>query len=159
MLEWMNDETVLSGLQAERYRNKSLKDCKDFIIESHNEFQNNCHMAIVDDNDIYQGTVSLKNIDYDLKEAEFAIVLRKNAQSKGYGKSGLKEILDFAFLKLGLEVVYWNVLQSNEKAIRLYENFGAKILPKEEITGKMIENAPGDRKVFFYKISKNDWKQ
>lgn len=43
-----------------------------------NDTRKNLHLAIVDENDEYMGTVSLKNIEED--KAEFAITVRKNAR-------------------------------------------------------------------------------
>lgn len=60
MLEWMHDPSVAGSLRAD-FASKTLRDCKDFIATTW-EAGKNLHLAIVDDNDIYMGTVSLKHI-------------------------------------------------------------------------------------------------
>lgn len=53
-----------------------------------------------------------------------AIVLRKKAQGKGLASAATRKILQCAFVKIGLERVYLNVLSDNKKAVRLYERNG-----------------------------------
>lgn len=123
MLEWMHDENVLVGLQREKFINKTIEDCIEFINYSKND-KNNVHLAIVDDEDIYMGTVSLKNINLERLDAEFAITVRSWAMGKGFSKYGMKEIIKYAFETLGLKNVYWNVLVNNKKAINFYNKLG-----------------------------------
>lgn len=153
MLEWMHNEEVIQGLQADVFRTKTIDDCFCFIKTSQCDDEN-YHRAIVDEWDTYQGTVSLKNIDKDFLDAEFAIVLHPEAQGKGLAKQGMHEILDIAFNELGLNEVYWNVLKTNVRAIALYEKMGAILLgnPSERI----MSSAPQGRDVVFYKMVKTN---
>lgn len=160
MYEWMCDETVLKGLQAHAYKNKTVEDCIKFIIESNDELVRtfNCHMAIVDENDVYQGTVSLKRIDHDYKDAEFALVLRRKAQKHGYAQAAMREILEIAFTKYDLEEVYWNVLKNNDLAIRLYKKGGYKLLEKvsERRMADIPRRADGEaEEVLFFGVTKD----
>lgn len=79
MLAWMHDQSVVEKLQT-NFAVKTLDDCREFIKNSKSD--NNIHLAIVDDNDLYMGTVSLKHITD--KKAEFAITVCKAAMGKGY---------------------------------------------------------------------------
>ena len=97
MLEWMHDETVVKDMQAD-CSSKTLEDCNHFILSS-KDTRKNLHLAIVDENDEYMGTVSLKNIEED--KAEFAITVRKNAMGKGYSRFGMREII-----RIGLDCKY-----------------------------------------------------
>lgn len=160
MYEWMCDDTVLKGLQAHAYKNKTIDDCIKFITESNDESARtlNCHMAIVDENDVYLGTVSLKRIDHDYKDAEFALVLRRKAQKHGYAQTAMREIMEIAFTKYDLEEVYWNVLKNNKQAIRLYKRGGYKLL--EKVSERRMANIPrrADGKteeVLFFGITKD----
>ena len=160
MYEWMCDDTVLKGLQAHAYKNKTIEDCIKFINESNDEAAStiNCHMAIVDESDVYQGTVSLKRIDHDYKDAEFALVLRRKAQKHGYAQAAMKEIMELAFTKYGLDEVYWNVLKNNELAIRLYTRGGYKKLEKvsERRMADIPRRADGKAEdVLFFGITKD----
>ncbi|MCM1193805.1 MAG: GNAT family N-acetyltransferase [Butyrivibrio sp.] len=158
MYEWMCDDTVLRGLQAHVYKNKTIEDCIKFIRESNDESvrHRNCHMAIVDENDVYQGTVSLKKIDHGYKDAEFALVLRRESQKHGYAHTAMKEILEIAFTQYKLDEVYWNVLKNNDSAIRLYERMGCQVLKNvsERRMAGIPRRADGKAEdVFFYYIT------
>lgn len=91
MLEWMHDPTVVKYMQT-NFNQKTLEDCELFIRNSWNDKQN-LHLAIADEQDIYMGTVSLKNIHNS--SAEFAITVRASAMGKGYSKNGMRQIFDF----------------------------------------------------------------
>lgn len=123
MLEWMHDDTVVHDMQA-NFLEKTLSDCEKFIIQSLG-CSKNMHLAIVDDEDVYMGTVSLKNIDLNNSMAEFAITVRKSAMGKGYAQYGTKEIIKIAFNKIKIKKVYWYVSKNNKRAIKFYEKIGA----------------------------------
>lgn len=125
MLEWMHDPDIQSCFHI-NMTSKTMEDVEEFIekaeyIPIHNH---SIHYAIVDKSDEYMGTVSLKGIDLDALNAEYAISLRRGAQGKGMGKSATVEILRIAFEEIGLEKVYLNVLSDNTKAIGMYEKVG-----------------------------------
>lgn len=122
MHEWMQDESVVGYLQAD-FANKKVSDCEAFIKTSW-ELENNIHLAIVDENDEYMGTVSLKHIDRQQSAAEFAITVRSVAMGKGFSSFAIKEIIRIAHEKLGLDTVYWCVSRLNTRAIRFYDKNG-----------------------------------
>ena len=107
MLEWMHDENVVGYLQGQ-FRSKQIDDCERFI-ESSLEDQSNLHMAVVDENDVYMGTVSLKHISSIKKTAEFAIALRTCAIGKGYSQYAIKQMLLTGINKIKLDKIYWCV--------------------------------------------------
>lgn len=139
MVEWMHDDDVLRGLRASTFQKKTLSDCVNFIKNSY-EMKNDCHMAIVDEKDEYIGTVSLKDIDVEYKDAEFAIVLRKSAWGRGYAKQAIEDIIQVAFVEYGLKSIYCNVLRDNVTAISLYEKVGWVRI--DEVSSRYIERAP-----------------
>lgn len=122
MLEWMHDDSVVHSMNTD-FSKKTLEDCEAFISTSQIDGQN-VHRAIVDNDDVYMGTVSLKKIDRKKKNAEFAITVRKQAMGKGYSKFGMDEIICFGFNELGLETIYWYVSRENIRAIRFYDKNG-----------------------------------
>lgn len=124
MLEWMHDSQVIEFMGA-NFGEKTLEDCKRFIEASKDE-QEDLNLAVVDDEDTYMGTVSLKHIDKQEKNAEFAIAMRSSAMGKGYAIAGMKQILEEGFLRLGLEKIYWCVSSQNKRAVRFYEKNGFK---------------------------------
>lgn len=119
MLEWMHDEDLTNNLQA-KFMNITLTDCEAFIRSSW-EDKDNLHMAAADDNDIYMGTVSLKNIDPTAKTAEFAIAFRRCALGTGISAYAMQEILRHGLEVLGLEQIYWYVSLENTRAVRFYD--------------------------------------
>lgn len=122
MLEWMHDENVVENLQA-NFAAKTLADCEAFI-RSCADSSENLHMAIADDADEYMGTVSLKHIRKDRKDAEFAITIRAGAMGKGISAFGMREIIRIGLEELGLDCVYWCVSPDNKRAVRFYDKNG-----------------------------------
>ena len=119
MLDWMKDESVNCFFRFDP-DTISLESCEKYIASNQND-NGSYHFAIVDDDDNYLGTVSLKDISSVDKHAEYAIALRKCAQGIGAGKFATQEILRFAFNELHLERVFLNVLSDNIHAIEFYE--------------------------------------
>ena len=120
MLEWMHDSNVTEKLKT-RFGTKTLDDCRSFIRDSADGTKN-LHLAIVNDEDEYMGTVSLKNLEAD--QAEFAITVRSCAMGKKYSQYGMKEIIRKGFEELKLQRIYWCVSPLNERAIRFYDKNG-----------------------------------
>lgn len=119
MLEWMKDPDIYSTMQYNP-DNISLESVEAFIRHSQEDEQS-LHLAIVSENDEYQGTVSLKNIDRKNKNAEFAIAVRKSAMGRGISKQAFGKILRIAFEELNLNKVYLYVRTDNVRAIKFYE--------------------------------------
>jgi diamine N-acetyltransferase len=145
MLEWLRDEEVTKYLKIGG-KNSTLEGTLRFIENAKDESAN-LHRAIVGGDDTYSGTVSLKNIDNEKKEAEYAITLHPSAWGKGASVTATEEILKAAFERLGLERVYLNVLEENERAVKLYEKTGFKY------TGETLEDYGGaEKKLRWYEI-------
>lgn len=122
MLEWMKDKDINKYY---RFHSEAvtLDSIKDFITNS-KTCDNNKHYAIVDDKDVYLGTISLKNIDMNNHNAEYAIALRKVAIGQGIARDATIDILNKAFEHFKLNKVYLNVIADNERAIKFYEKMG-----------------------------------
>lgn len=121
MVEMMQDAQTTQYLQIggpDYTRDTALR----FIASTADE-SGSVHRAVVDADDVYQGTVSLKNLDMVKKEAEYAISMHPQAQGKGAAKAASAGIVELAW-SLGLERVYLNVLAQNERANRFYQKFG-----------------------------------
>lgn len=154
MLEWMHDESVVKDLQN-NFMTKQMEDCIEFINTAQ-VCDYNMHMAIVDDEDSYMGTVSLKNINNN--SAEFAIVLRTIAMGKGFSKYGMDEILNIGFSKFKLNYIYWYVSPQNKRAIQFYKKNGYKTVRLEQV--KLDGNDCDMRlsRYIWYQISRENWK-
>ena len=131
MLEWMHDDDVVKNLQA-NFKAKTLADCEAFILACADTSQN-LHLAIVDDNDEYMGTVSLKHIRKDCKDGEFAITIRACAMGKGLSAYGMREIIRVGLEELGLDCVYWCVSPDNARAVRFYDKNGYPRVPASSL--------------------------
>ena len=117
MLSWMHDRRVTEHLRTD-FSQKTRSDAEAFIRDSWNDAQN-LHLSIASDEDAYMGTVSLKHMENG--SAEFAIIVRAEAMTRGYAWFGMERILETAFSELGLESVYWCVSRSNPCAVRFYD--------------------------------------
>ena len=130
MLEWMHDEDTTRYLRLNG-KDATMEDALRFINNAKDESVN-LHRAISDENGSYLGTVSLKNIDKDKKEAEYAISLHPRARGTGAAFTATEKIIDAAFKDLKLERVYLNVLEENKRAVRFYNKFGFDYFEKTD---------------------------
>ena len=131
MLEWMHDPDCVENLQA-NFADKTLADCERFIETSQDTLET-LNMAIVDDNDEYMGTVSLKHIDMQAKTAEFAIATRRCSMGKGFAAFGMKAIIEKGLYELGLNSIVWCVSPLNKRAVRFYDKNGWQRVPANTV--------------------------
>lgn len=122
MLEWLNDPSIIANFS---FSNKHFTsdDAQLFIANAQTD-ETHRHFAISDENNQYFGTISLKNINHQHHHAEYAIVLLKQYQGKGYAKEASKLLIKYAHHELKLNKLYLTVLTFNQKAIELYEKLG-----------------------------------
>ena len=124
MLEWMYDSGINQWYKYP-FAEMTLEKTEKFI-QSANDSECIRHYAIVNDEDEYCGTISLKNIDYENLCAEMAIVLRREYHGTGIAKEAALLLFEKAFDELSLHKVYLNVLSDNERAISFYKKIGMK---------------------------------
>ena len=120
MLEWMKDPLVSRFFRFD-FSSMTVDDCIRFI-ESAEDDPKTKHFAIVNEDDEYLGTISLKNITD--KDAEYAISTRRAVHGTGVALEATRQILSYAFDDLGLERVYLNVLVDNQRANAFYRKAG-----------------------------------
>lgn len=130
MLEWMTDPMIVCFFRFDASK-ITLDSCREFIAASDKE-RSTRHYAIVDEKDTYLGTISLKNIDQNKKSAEYAISTRKCAHGTGAAMKATQGLLCIAFLELGLERVYLNVMKENGRANKFYRKAGFSFIYCEE---------------------------
>lgn len=122
MLEWLNNPDVTKYLRLGKM-NATIEDAL-FFIEKAQHKDNDIHQAVVDDQDCYLGTVSLKNINRDKGEAEYAISMHPSAFGTDASRIATDLILQRAFLGELLKRVFLYVLEDNHRAVRFYEKYG-----------------------------------
>ncbi len=147
MLEWINDIEI-NQFFTFAYRKFDMASVLQFINEA-NKTEVNHHYAVVDEEDIYLGTISLKNVDHINRHAEYAIAMRKSMQGQGNGETASRMILDVAKYELKLHKVYLNVLTHNTVAIHLYEKIGFK---QKGIYEDHVLKQDGYHDLFYYEI-------
>lgn len=157
MLEWMHDKEVVENL-SKNFTDMTIKDCENFILKNMEirEQPQEIHLAIVDLNNEYQGTVSLKEIDYITKSAEFAISIRKKAMGTGIAIEATREIFDYGVDNLGIEVMYWCVAPKNKRAVRFYEKNNFARIDAEKLKWKVNYSDQEKKMYFWYCIRRQD---
>lgn len=147
MLEWFRDENVTSYLHGD-YSNASINDAIKFISEE-SKYDNEVHYAIVNDENDYIGTVSLRHIDKVEETAELAIVVKSDYFAKGYAWFAVCEILKYAFNILQLRGVYWRVYQKNKRAIHFFDKHGFN-KPDEDIPKHIKQRHSNEKDLIWY---------
>lgn len=155
MLEWMHDDSVVHYLKTD-FMNKTIDDCLEFINNSINS-DSNIHMAVVDDNDVYMGTVSLKNITDE--NAEFAITIRSCAMGKGYSSYSMESIIKKGFDELNLKKIYWCVAPNNKRAVNFYEKYGFEHVDPGSIHVSLNYSNGQVSNYIWYMISNDEYKR
>mgnify|MGYP000668532497 CR=1 FL=1 len=103
----------------------TMQDVKCFIQDSNkNKFR--VDFSIVDEEDKFLGTITLKNIDQNKNEAEYAISLSEKSIGKGVAKKATDIIISKAIIYFNIKTIYLNVKNDNTRAIRFYEKYGFK---------------------------------
>lgn len=149
MVVALNDKDVTNTMRISM-RSFTLEECESYIQKANND-KESVHFAITDDNDNWVGTVSLKDINQEKKEAEYAILTAKEVHGKGYAQKATDFILDYAFNKLGLKKVYLFVSVNNVRANKFYQKYGFTFDRLEE-NGLKLGNESHD--INWYYISK-----
>jgi diamine N-acetyltransferase len=152
MMEWMHDPFVVEDLQTD-FASKTLQDCENFINAAQ-EGTKDIHLAIVNDEDKYMGTVSLKHIEKD--SAEFAITVCKAAMGKGYSKYAMSEIIRIGFEELNLQSIYWCVSPENKRAVRFYDKNGYQRIDADSLIIKGYTDSQIASYIWYFKLREDN---
>ena len=153
MLEWMNDPDIACFFRFDAQK-MTADSCREFILKSGEDGR--CrHFAIAKkDTDEYLGTVSLKRIDQEKSEAEYAISTRKKAHGTGVAFQATRLIWKIAFEDYRLCRVYLNVLAENQRANAFYEKVGYRFEYCEE---NAVEIRGVRKNLNWYAISRQEY--
>ena len=152
IVKWRNSE----------YVNSRFIDRRLFTKESHEAWLKNyvetgkVAQFIILLNGEAVGSVYLRDIDPDKKEAEYGIFIgEESARGKGVGTKSAKLILKYAFEELNLEKIFLRVFKDNPGAVRSYEKAGFKKIDRVDtlnIDGETLE-------VIFMELEKKDFEK
>ena len=151
MYEWMTDPEITRFFRFDT--SKVTRESCLAYIRGARENQNTVHFAITDENDEYLGTISLKDVDTEKKQAEYAISTRRKAHGTGVALEATRLILRYAFEALGLERVYLNVLAENGRANAFYRKAGFRFVREEP---EALELRGEKKTLNWYEITKAD---
>lgn len=130
IIKWRNSDFV-----REKFIYQGL-----FTKESHENWMKNKvetgevaqFIIVCDEKDV--GSVYLRDIDLDKKEAEYGIFIgEESALGLGIGTKSAELIIEYAFKTLKLEKLILRVHADNERAVRSYEKAGFKKNGKSEL--------------------------
>jgi UDP-4-amino-4,6-dideoxy-N-acetyl-beta-L-altrosamine N-acetyltransferase len=126
--KWRNDSELINHLEALfRYINLDV-DYRWY--DNYMQNQNTtirCAIVEATDEDNILGLVSLTNINFINRSAEFHIMIGDtDNRGKGIGYFATTEILNHAFNNINLNRIELGVLESNARALKLYEKVGFK---------------------------------
>ena len=94
-------------------------------VDAHAQAKDEALYVIADADDRCLGHVGLYKIDHRIRSAEFAILVGdRKAWGSGIGRACTSFMLGFGFEDLQLHRIYLEVLETNERARRLYESLG-----------------------------------
>jgi RimJ/RimL family protein N-acetyltransferase len=157
MLEWMHDPETKKWFRYPMEK-QTKADVLSFIQKARKTDKSeqgvSIHLAVADENDEYLGTISLKNIDYTSRNAEYAISIRQCTKGTGAAYKATKMLLAYAFDTLDLEKVYLNVLKENARAIAFYKKVGFKL---EGESRKALYFNDKFHDLYWFSTLKEDW--
>ena len=148
MLEWMHDPEVTADLRKD-FSSFTIDHCLNFIRTSENT-ANTVHRAIVNDEDEYLGTVTVRDIDESLRCGEFAITVRKCAMGTGAAIYGMREIINYALNELGLKTVYWCVSAENGRAVRFYRKNGFNEVHEDSVPSYLLNDYAEEKNLLWF---------
>lgn len=120
---YTSDENIFKYLNENVHKN--IYETEFMINEFINNYNNlNYYNWLITDRNNYNviGSVSLHSLDIYNEHAEIGIVISKNYQNLGYAKEVINEILNFAFLKIGLKRVSAKIMIENDASNNLFKS-------------------------------------
>lgn len=125
--EWLNDLEITSrlGNYSSVLNVEAEKEFLEKLSKEHN-------YSIVDiETDELIGSCGFVGVDHLNQTAETGIFIgNKKYWNKGYGTESLQLLVDYGFKALNLHNIMLRVFSFNEKALRVYEKLGFKVIGK-----------------------------
>ncbi len=153
-LQWLNDEEVSRGNGHAVFPNT-----EEAMIRYYEEQQNNTKqlvLAIIYKEDKkHIGNVSLQNINWISRNAEFAILMGdKNYWKKGLGEEAALLIVQYGFERLNLHRVYCGTFSNNESMKKLAGKLSMK---QEGVRREAVYKSGQYLDIYEYAVLKNEF--
>jgi RimJ/RimL family protein N-acetyltransferase len=117
-MQWLNDDEVCRNNSHAIFPNTEQK-MREYFARLNN--QKEVVLAIIHtESGRHIGNVSLQNINWVARNAEFAILMGdKNFWGSGYGEEAAKLIVEYGFERLNLHRIYCGTFEGNESMKKL----------------------------------------
>ncbi len=153
---WLNDEEVCRFNSHHRFPNyqENMAEYFNSVIKT----RNNLILAIVDkETDKHIGNISLQEINYFDRGAEFAIIIgNKNYWGKGVGEEAGQLIIEHGFKTLNLHRIYCGTSTENIGMQKLAKKLGFK---QEGVLREALFKNGKFQDVINYSILENEYKK
>jgi RimJ/RimL family protein N-acetyltransferase len=125
-VRWRNDPEIRDNILGYRFPITEEMEAHWVDAVLKDQSRTRLVLAIVDKADAaLVGFVYLNGIDWFARNAEFGILIGdRSRQGKGLAKEALALVVGYAFDTLNLNKLYLRVVAFNERALRLYRDFG-----------------------------------
>jgi diamine N-acetyltransferase len=162
LLKWENDQNIWSISETieplSKYKlDTYIKQTLTLDVFGLRQLRLMIHKIISSEFDITEpvGTIDLFEFDPIHKHAGIGIMLLKEYQGQGIGKTALDQFLSYVFEKLQLHSVYANVSETNINSIKFFENYGfTKVAEYKEF---LYENGKFVSQITYQYINKNNF--
>lgn len=153
-VKWLNNPLVSIFIGDEPNKKTTFK--KETVwFDSYKKNKHKKFFTIYSDNTPI-GFMGLSSINATNKNADLFIAIGEDEyRGKGFGKLGLKWLINYAFKTLELNKINLGVLDDNISAIKLYEKVGFKV--EGEMKEEVFSNAKW-HSMLSMAIFKKDWK-
>ncbi|MCM3683415.1 UDP-4-amino-4,6-dideoxy-N-acetyl-beta-L-altrosamine N-acetyltransferase [Mesobacillus subterraneus] len=135
----------------------TIEDQQNWFKKINLNNDNEKYWIIELENGIPVGLMSVNNIDYRNQQASWAYYIASlEARGKGLGRILECNMYDYIFDTLGLNKLWCEVFEFNEKVIQIHEKFGSKI------EGRLVDHIYKNGEFFNVirmGIRRNEWEQ
>ncbi|TYB96789.1 MAG: GNAT family N-acetyltransferase [Kosmotoga sp.] len=109
--ELINDRDILATMSEKQWYSLNMPERIDYRLEVDGELV---------------GSIMLNNIRWFNHKARISIFIKLSEQNKGYAKRSLRMIVDHCFNMLNFHRLEAEIVDYNEKSIKLFESLGFK---------------------------------
>lgn len=133
--QWRNDPEIQNMVGGHKYFVSYEKE-KEWVLKAINDPNRIVCAICIAETGKYIGNIMLQEIDWINRSAHLPVLIGDKAEwGKGYGTEARMLMLKFAFEERGLERIWAEVIETNEKSLKLHEICGYQ---KEGVLRKSV---------------------